>query len=257
MPSFARLETSTLRLKINWDLYIKMQEERLDPETALREIKGRDPRPVLLLRDCDACAGRNDALLEQSMEDEKILLASRWFHCVRVDKGVLKDNHPLNALFPDGDKSAPHMILLSADGTVREGLGGKPSAKKLWGVMNKVLQRDYKKPADQAIPRWIALLSRFDALDARKAELREQRESTEDQKKAGQLDKELRTVEEQIKKAREEEQKLTNLELRNAPAGTGQSNLDDAAADAVRGTGKKDKDSLLDRVKKDEGGESK
>ena len=115
--SWARLETSSQRLKIQWDTYTRVLEEKLDPATALREVKGRDPRPVLLLRDCDFCVGKDDALLEKSMEDEKILLASRWFHCVRVDRGVLKDSHPLHALFA-GPKP-PHMVLFSSDGEDR------------------------------------------------------------------------------------------------------------------------------------------
>lgn len=253
LPTFTRQETSRARLKILWENYVKVHEERLDRETALREVKGRDPRPVLLLRDCDTCAGKDDALLESSMEDEKILLASRWFHCVRVDKGVLKDNHPLNSLFPDNN--APHMILYSSDGSVSEGLGGKPSAKKLWGVMNKVLAKDYTRSAEQAMVKWIAILSRFDALDSRKGELKEQRERTENQKKAAALDKELRTVEEQMRKAREDEKKIADLGLRGATNGAGALDLDAAAAEAVRGTG--GRKSLLDKVKKTEGQDSK
>ena len=249
MPSFTRLETSASRLKIQWENYVKVQEERLDRDTALREVKGRDPRPVLLLRDCDACAGKDDALLESSMEDEKILLASRWFHCVRVDKGVLKSNHPLNALFPDNN--APHMILYSNDASVAMPLGGRPSAKKLWSAMNKVLTRDYVKPAEQAMTRLIALLSKFDALDSRKEELSGQREKTEDAKKASALDQELRMLADQMKKAKEDEKKASDLGLRAGTGNTKPVDLDAEAAEAVRGTGGK-KGSLLDKVKKPE-----
>ena len=249
LPTFTRQETSAARLKIQWETYVKVQEERLDRETALREVKGRDPRPVLLLRDCDMCVGKDDALLESSMEDEKILLASRWFHCVRVDKGVLKSSHPLNSLFPDNN--APHMILYSNDGAVAEGLGGRPSAKKLWTVINKVLARDYVKPAEQAMAKLIALLSRFDALDSRKEELAGQREKTQDPKKASALDKELRTIGEQMQKAKEDEKKIADLGLRAGAGSIKAADPDADAAEAVRGTGGK-KGSLLDKVKKAE-----
>ena len=252
MPSFSRQETSAARLKIQWEYYVKVQEERLDRETALREVKGRDPRPVLLLRDCDTCVGKDDALLESSMEDEKILLASRWFHCVRVDKTVLKSNHPLNALFPDNN--APHMILYSNDGAVAEPLGGRPSAKKMWSVMNKVLTRDYVKSAEQAVAKLVALLSRFDAIDSRKEELTGQREKTEDPKKASALDKELRTLADQMKKAKEDEKKVADLGLRGTAGVSKPVDLDAEAAEAVRGSGGK-KGSLLDKVKKAEGQE--
>ena len=250
LPAFTRQSSSQRRLKITWDTYVKMSEERLDRDAAYREVRGRDPRPVLLLRDCDSCAGKDDALLERSMEDEKILLGSGWFHCVRVDKGVLKDDHPLNSLFMGGDQVAPHMILFSADGSERIGLPGKPTAKKLWNVMNKILTKDYVKSADAAIARWIGLLSRFDSLDVRKQEISTQREGTDDPKKVSAFEKEIKLVEEQIAKARHEESVVRDLGLR---AGTGAPqavDYDAEAAEAVRGSGKKG--GLLDKVKKPE-----
>lgn len=248
LPAFTRQSSSQRRLKIQWDTYVKLSEERLDRDAAYREVRGRDPRPVLLLRDCDSCAGKDDALLERSMEDEKILLASGWFHCIRVDKGVLKDDHPLNSLFMGGDQVAPHMILFSADGTERIGLPGKPTAKKLWLVMNKILAKDYVKPADPAIARWIALLSRFDSLDTRKQEISTQREGTDDPKKAGAFDKEIKQVEEQLAKARQEETVVRDLGLRSGGNRTQPVDYDAEAAEAVRGSGKKG--GLLDKVKK-------
>jgi len=251
LPAFTRQSTSQKRLKIQWDTYVKLGEERLDADAAYREVRGRDPRPVLLLRDCDACAGKDDALLERSMEDEKILLASGWFHCVRVDKGVLKDSHPLNTLFVGGDQVAPHMIMFSADGAERIGLPGKPSAKKLWNVMNKILVKDYTKPADAAVARWVALLSRFDTLDARLQELTEKRERTEDAKKVGAVEKEIKTTQEQLAKARQDEVAVRDLGLRTGGARVQAVDYDAEAAEAVRGSAKKG--SLLDKVKKAEG----
>jgi hypothetical protein len=246
--SWARLETSAKRLKIQWDSYTRVHEEKLDSATALREIKGRDPRPVLLLRDCDFCVGKDDALLEKSMEDEKILLASRWFHCVRTDRGVLKDTHPLNSLFA-GPKP-PHIVLFSSDGGERVEMDGRPSAKVLWTAMSKVLRKDYKKSADTAMSKWIALLSRFDTLDSRKALLAGQREGSDDGRKASKLDKELAEIEREIVKAREEEKRITDLEFRNPEAAVPPAVDHDAeAADAVSKA--RGKPSILDKVNKD------
>lgn len=247
--SWARLDTSSKRLKIQWDTYTRVLEEKLDPATALREIKGRDPRPVLLLRDCDVCAGNDDALLERSMEDEKILLASRWFHCVRVDRGVLKDSHPLNSLFAGA--RAPHIILFSSDGTQRSELDGKPGARVLWAAMNKVLRADYKKSADAAMTKWIALLSRFDALDSRRSELASQRDESADGRKTSEIEKKIADLEREVTRAHEEEKKVIDLGFRNpAAAGPTAADVDDAAADAVSKA--KGKPSLLDKVKKEQ-----
>jgi len=164
------------------------------------------------------------------MEDEKILLASRWFHCVRVDRGVLKDSHPLNSLFAGA--RAPHIIVYSADGALRSDLDGKPGARALWGSMNKVLRADYKKSADTAMAKWIALLSRFDALDSRKAELTSQLDESSDGRKTSEIEK-----------------KIMDLEFRNPTAAPTAGESDADAADAVAKA--KGKSSLLDKVKKD------
>lgn len=247
--SWARLETSNKRLKIHWDTYTRVLEEKLDPETALREVKGRDPRPVLLLRDCDFCVGKDDALLEKSMEDERILLASRWFHCVRVDRGVLQDSHPLHSLFA-GPKPA-HMVLFSSDGADRSELQGKPSARVLWSAMNRALRKDYKKSADAAMTKWIALLSRFDALDSRKSELTNQRELAADGRKAAELDRKLADLEREIAKTHEEEKRITDLEFRDASIAM-PSAVDTDAEAAAAVSRSKAKPSLLDKVKKDQ-----
>lgn len=213
----------------------------------MREIKGRDPRPVLLLRDCDNCAGKDDALLERSLEDEKVLLATRWFHCVRVDRGVLKDSHPLNSLF--AAPKAPHIILFSADGAQRAELDGKPGARALWGSMNKVLRADYKKSADAAMTKWIALLSRFDALDSRKAELVSQRDESADGRKTSDIEKKLLDLDREVAKTQEEEKRIMDLEFRNP--GAAAPTAAESDADAANAVGRKDKPSLLDKVKKE------
>jgi len=181
------------------------------------------------------------------MEDEKILLASRWFHCVRVDRGVLKDSHPLNSLFAGA--RAPHIIVYSADGALRSDLDGKPGARALWGSMNKVLRADYKKSADTAMAKWIALLSRFDALDSRKAELTSQRDESSDGRKTSEIEKKIADLEREVTKAHEDEKKIMDLEFRNPTAAPTAGESDADAADAVAKA--KGKSSLLDKVKKD------
>lgn len=182
------------------------------------------------------------------MEDEKILLASRWFHCVRVDRGVLKDSHPLNSLFAGA--RAPHIILFSSDGAQRSDLDGKPGARTLWGAMNKVLRVDYKKSPDAAMSKWIALLSRFDALDSRKSELTSQRDESADGHKTSEIEKKIADLEREVTRAHDEEKKVMDLELRNPPAAPTAASADAEAADAV--TKAKGKPSLLDKIKKDQ-----
>jgi len=182
------------------------------------------------------------------MEDEKVLLASRWFHCVRVDRGVLKDSHPLNSLFAGA--RAPHIILFSVDGAQRSDLDGKPGARVLWGSMNKILRVDYKKSADTAMAKWVALLSRFDALDSRKSELTTQRDESADGHKTSEIEKKLADLEREVARAHDEEKKIMDLEFRNPAAAPTAASADAEAVEAVSKA--KGKPSLLDKVKKDQ-----
>jgi hypothetical protein len=53
------------------------------------------------VRECKVCNKTDDALLRPGAQNERTILLSRWFHCVKVPVDVLQPDHPFNALFPD------------------------------------------------------------------------------------------------------------------------------------------------------------
>lgn len=247
--SFERLETSKKRLKIRWEHPVPVSEEVLDYQTALKEVRGNDPRPLLILRDCDACKGRDDALLSKTLDNEKTLLYTQWFHCVKLDRRVVEENHPWHALFA-GDKP-PHIFMTTWDGQAAVTLDGLQTQKLLWSSLAKVLRTDYQKDAQGAVRNWLRVLDRFDALDSREKELKRQVEELQAEgatKRAQRLESQLADIAKEREAAFAQEKKVIDLILKHAPEAKTAAEFDaEAAAEVEAGTGS----GLLDRIRKD------
>lgn len=211
LPSWGRLSTSQRRLKVDWEFFDRAPVETLDAAAALREVRGKDPRPILLLRDC-VHADKDAARIEAFLEEEKIVLATRWFHAVRVGRDVVKPAHPLHALF--AGERAPHMAVISRDGSKRVDMQLMPTATTLWSAMQSVLKVDYSRPADASLAEWRALLSKFDVLDAKRAKLAGDRHRSKDPKKTAELEKAIEAIDEQKAKLHVEEKAVTDLPFR-------------------------------------------
>lgn len=132
----------------------------LSREEALRFIAGNDPRPLLVLRECSVCNKTDDALLKGGPDNERTLVLSRWFHCVKLPIDVVEPDHPFNALFPNNE--AEHLFVSLLDGGAKLALESDGSRTELWSSMEQVLQLAYEKsPA----PTYADILKRFSTLD--------------------------------------------------------------------------------------------
>ncbi len=250
--SWTRLETSKKRLQIRWDYPVPIGEEVLDLKSVLKEIRGRDPRPLIVLRDCDSCKGKDDALLSRTLGNEKTLLLTQWFHCIKLDRRVLEKSHPYHILF-SGEKP-PHLFLMSWDGSIRMDLNGKQSQKKLWMSMRKVLKADYKKDALVAARNWLRILDRFDIFDSQEKNLSTQLDRLLGKKGKAKKIKALEAKLAKLKKEREaafkKEQDLINLILKHAPKKRTVADFDAESADEVKASGG---GGLLDKIRKGKG----
>ena len=169
--------TTLGELRIDWDHPVPpkpkvapdrtsaIQAGALPYEEALAIIRGNDPRPLLVLRECVRCTGTEDALLARMEDNERTFLMSRWFHCVKLPPAVLEENHPFHALF-QGEKP-PHLFLSRADGSQRHDLVGARSRAELWTAMKEVLASEYREDPERALLALSRVLDRFDELDQR------------------------------------------------------------------------------------------
>jgi hypothetical protein len=135
----------------------------LSPEQALAYIAKDDLRPLLVLRDCFRCSGTDDALMTKKADNEKTMLMSRWFHCVRLPPDVLEPDHPFRALFP-GDKPA-HLFVAQPDGSGRIDLMGDQSRTQLWDAMESLLSKSYAQPSQKPLEELVRLLNKLDRID--------------------------------------------------------------------------------------------
>ncbi len=194
--------------------------DALPREQAFLYIAGEDPRPLLILRECEFCNGTDDALLSKTEGNENTLLMARWFHCVKLPTHVLKENHPFTRLFSEYPaKSMPHLFLVSRDGSKAIPLKGDQSQTELWKAMESVIAVDYKKKYEPSLKEVKKILVRYDTLDAEEA-LKEERMQLEleangpKSKKLKKLQLELLRVEKERKKLKLREAKLMDLGLK-------------------------------------------
>ena len=144
----------------------------LSPDEAYALLAGDDPRPLLVLRECLHCNGTDDALLTRQADNERTMLLTRWFRCIKLPPAVTEDeDHPVSALFAGEDP--PHLFVAQRDGAGRIDLKGDQSRTELWGAMNAALAVAYDKVDRRKGPKRPLgdLVKHLDELDALDEEL--------------------------------------------------------------------------------------
>lgn len=193
------------------------RESVRDYESVLHEIRGDDPRPLLILREGSSYGAGYDRLLQKKFKNERIALLSRWFHCVRFSQAIMQDSHPWRALF--SGKYPPQCFVVSWDGHQNENLSGIFSLGRIQRSMKRVLGLEYKKNVDGALRSWVRILDKLDTLDAQEGKIREQIESLviERGAKAPQvrrLERKLAGFEKTRRSIRKKEVAVLDLQLR-------------------------------------------
>ena len=225
---FLRQKTSKERLAIKWDYpeilkVLAAEDDRDDGgtttrprmhalvrEEALANIANSDPRPLLVLRDCEKCKGSDDALLADRVNNELTATYARWFHCVRLPTAVLHADHTFAKLFEGS--VAPHMFVCSVDGANLVPLGGRPGQKELWDAMTQVLALEYERDAERAAKEILKLLSKYDHLDSMEQELENQL-ALEVEKRGDKSDK-VRALRLKIERLRRERAEVEETEAK-------------------------------------------
>lgn len=136
---------------------------------AIDALAGTDQRPLLVMRECWICEGTDHALLDSKLANEKTLLMSKWFHCVRLGDSTRHDNHPAHLLFKE--HGMPHLLLVSRDGSVAVPMDGRRTQSQLWAGMRKVLKASYERDPDAAVSEIFQVLGQYDHLDSLESEI--------------------------------------------------------------------------------------
>ena len=219
-----REPTASQILHVSWDFGSAPRstwaEQPLPASEALAALAGDDPRPLLVLRECENCAGTDDAFLERELDNERTILLGRWFHAVKLGADVLDEKHPFHALFAGGQPA--HLFVATRDGRTRRDMDGAQSQARLWSAMLDVLRKSYCKDPQAGVTAMLRLLDRLDESDRRLAGLDERLQQA--RAAGGAASPGLRSVQAAIDTANAERERLVeqgrtidDLQLRPAP----------------------------------------
>ncbi len=186
----------------------------LDVQEALEALRGDDPRPLLILRECEGCKNKEGDRLKRTLRDERFLLAMPWFHCVKLGNDAMDPDQPYSKLFTGS--IPPHVVLSTWDGKRIINVS-RAGQKECWQSMQKVLRLSYKQSATKAMKGLTKLLEKYDALDLREQGLKEQLAHKEERglkRRAKELRKDILEVGQDRDKVIEKEKKLYDLGFR-------------------------------------------
>jgi len=195
----------------------KAVRRALDKQVAFYEVAGEDRRPLLVLRECRLCNGTDDALLSRGGGNERTLIMTRWFNCVKLPIEVVEDDHPFAKLFPE--KHPPHLFLARWDGSEPLALRGDMSRTELTGHMYKMLKSEYKKPAEKTVREIEKIIAQYDVADEKIARLDiaiddEIEKNGPESRKLKKMIKELKAAEADLARLKKDEAKLSELGLK-------------------------------------------
>ena len=200
--------------------HVKEQRRALPVDEAFQRIAGTDRRPLLVLRECSVCNKTDNALLRPGLDNEKTMVLSRWFHCVKLPVDVIQPDQPFNALFPTND--AEHLFVCSADGSNRIPLESDTSRPELWAAMTKVLGASYAKDPGAATKEILKTHDKLDELDSHLGELVKSRDDALehagrlDKDKVQKLEKAIESAKKEIDALRKSIDRLAKLDLKPA-----------------------------------------
>ncbi len=191
--------------------------QALDSQVAFYTLAGDSRKPLLVLRECRLCNGTDDALLSRTGGNERTLIMTRWFHCVKLPMEVLEEDHPFRKVF--AEEHPPHLFLAHWDGSNPIPLRGDQSRVELWDHMYTALAAEYRKDAHHAVKEIEKILAQYDMLDEKIARLEiaiddEIERNGPKSRKLKKLRKDLAKVQEEMESWKKAEEKLSDLGLK-------------------------------------------
>lgn len=170
-------------MKVTWDYPMQAlersnatavaQQTTLSRGEALRTLAGNDPRPLLVVRECPSCNKTDRTLLSPGVDNERTILLTRFFHCVKLPLNANESGSPYQALFSTSNPE--HLLVCSTDGTPTA-LTTEGSRPELWATMERTLNATYSKDASTAVREMSKQVDLIDSYERQLQELERRRD---------------------------------------------------------------------------------
>lgn len=234
-----RRATAKSKLTIQWTSSAHLGERRLSSAEVLAELRGDDTRPLLVWVQRAKASNADKTksqptrkkrgkrvgddeklrrLTKQSLDNERVQLASDWFNCVKLGPEVLDKRHPFHALFSN-KKNPARIVLASANGKKLVQALGTSKDRLDWRDIVGVLKQDYRKDPARAIKELQRLLTDYDTIDVQRADLQKQLEKATAKKKASsakRLARKIKALDDKLEKLQARESKIRELQRRRS-----------------------------------------
>jgi hypothetical protein len=150
------------------------QRTSLSRADAIRTLAGDDPRPLLVVRECASCNKTDRTLLTPGVDNERTILLSRFFHCVKLPLNANESGSPYAALFSSSNPE--HMFVCQKDGSAPMTLSAEDSRPELWATLERALSSSYTKDATAAVREMSKQIDLIDTYERQLKELERRRD---------------------------------------------------------------------------------
>ena len=190
---------------------------KLNVEWTKEQVEFENGQPTLyFLTSADPeFMGEMKVARKSILADENVAIATKFFNCVEIDGDEFGTKHPLYEKLKG--RSFPRFVVIDSQGAVKGKLEGKLGPKKLYKILKKGAQSDYKVKLDKVVKDYRKMLDELDKIDQQKKVLAN-KERNQGDKAARKIAKDRDALALREKKAAEKEVKLLGAELKNPPA---------------------------------------
>ncbi len=176
--------TTRSLMKVTWDYPVQAversnatavaQQTTLSRSEAIRALAGKDPRPLLVVRECPSCNKTDRTLLTPGIDNERTILLTRFFHCVKLPLNANEAGSPYQALF--STTNPEHLFVCASDGSAPAALSTEGSRPELWATMERTLNATYSKDASTAVREMSKHVDLIDTCERQLQELERRRD---------------------------------------------------------------------------------
>ena len=183
------------------------QEENKDEAPAEKPFA---KKPILVFIESADDTGANDKVANIVFDNNKVILGSRFFKCVRMSAADAEND----ALLRDSGKKLPRIVMITPDYEIGKVVQGKVKAGDVYKAMKAVAKKSYKGNFERNVKALLKLPADYDSLNAELKVLKAKKEKGLKPNEVKKVNKKIADLEDQQKKLEERQAELLKMDLK-------------------------------------------